>query len=136
MHATGLVCHKCGHRETDPVRGPDAILARGWWAQAMTTQRRHLCGACYQGLDAMARELYWRRHPIAATVVDAGPSRQQARGTSAKWVRPRGRIRGVVPEFQAKQEAPVARRMAAKQQMVEAKVRLVLSVAKVPACQS
>lgn len=101
MHATGLLCHKCGHRETDPARGLGAILARGWWAQSMTSQRRHLCGACYGGLEAMAREGYWRRRPIAATVADAGASGHRGSEATAKWVGPRGRVRELVPEFQA-----------------------------------
>ena len=101
MHTRSLLCHKCGRHETDPLRGSNGILARGWWAQAITSQKRHLCGACYQELDAMAREVYWRRQPIAVTVVDPSPSPHRARMATAPWVRPSGRVRARVAELQA-----------------------------------
>ncbi|MCA1701335.1 MAG: hypothetical protein LC790_21520 [Actinobacteria bacterium] len=63
-HATGLVCDECGHRETDALGGLGAIMARGWWVQAMTVRHRHLCGRCYRGLEPMAREGYWHRQSL------------------------------------------------------------------------
>ncbi len=73
MHATGLLCLECGHREIDRSGGLGAIMVRGWWAQSMTSQRRHLCGSCYRGLEPMAREGYWRRQPLLG--IDGGQPR-------------------------------------------------------------
>jgi hypothetical protein len=61
LEVTGLVCDHCGHRETDADGGLGAIMVRGWWAQSMTSQQRHVCGGCYRELEPMAREGYWRR---------------------------------------------------------------------------
>lgn len=66
MHATGLLCDACGHREIDRYGGLGAIMKRGWWAQSMTSHQRHLCGGCYRGLELMAREGYWRSQPTLA----------------------------------------------------------------------
>jgi hypothetical protein len=60
---TGLLCDECGQREVNP-RGLGAIMARGWWAHFMTSQETHLCGACYRGLEPMAREGFWRRQAL------------------------------------------------------------------------
>jgi len=59
----GLLCDECGRRETSP-RGLGAIMQRGWWAQSMISRQKHLCGACYRGLEPMAREGYWRRQGL------------------------------------------------------------------------
>ena len=64
MHATGLVCDECGHRELDASGGPGAIMVDGWWAQSMMSRQRHLCGSCYRALEPMAREGYWRRQAL------------------------------------------------------------------------
>jgi hypothetical protein len=32
----------------------------------MSSQQRHLCGDCYRTIEPLAREGYWRRHPLGA----------------------------------------------------------------------
>jgi hypothetical protein len=62
---TGLECDECQHREMDDG-AIGAIMARGQWAQSLASQERHLCGDCYRTVEPLAREGYWRRHPMVA----------------------------------------------------------------------
>ena len=57
----GLECDLCHAREMDRLGGLEPILARGAWAQSMSSSRRHVCGSCYRQLDPFAREAYWHR---------------------------------------------------------------------------
>jgi CheY-like chemotaxis protein len=70
---TGLECNECHRLETDPDGGIGAIMARGEWAQSLSSQQRHLCGDCYRTIEPLAREGYWRRHPPGANR-DPSPS--------------------------------------------------------------
>jgi hypothetical protein len=63
---TGLECDECRHREMDADGAVGAIMARGEWAQSLSSQQRHLCGGCYRTIEPLAREGYWRRHPLGA----------------------------------------------------------------------
>ena len=60
---TGLACDDCQHREMDADGRLGAIMARGAWAQSMSSSEDHLCGECYRTLEPIARENYWRRQP-------------------------------------------------------------------------
>jgi hypothetical protein len=63
---TGLECDDCQHREMDVHGRLGAIMARGAWAQSMSSREKHLCGGCYRALEPIARESYWRRQPAVA----------------------------------------------------------------------
>ncbi|MDX6661538.1 MAG: hypothetical protein QOJ55_2360 [Solirubrobacteraceae bacterium] len=75
---TGLECDECQHREMDADGAIGAIMARGQWAQSLTSQERHVCGDCYGTLEPLAREGYWRRHPLSANA-DPGATLQTTR---------------------------------------------------------
>ncbi len=60
---SGLECDDCQHREMDAYGRLGAIMARGAWAQSMSSSEDHLCGECYRTLEPIARENYWRRQP-------------------------------------------------------------------------
>ena len=68
----GLECDRCQQREMDAHGAIGAIMARGAWAQSLSSRERHLCGSCYRTLEPFAREVYWRRHPLG-TNGDARP---------------------------------------------------------------